>query len=121
VTTHAGADITSLVSGSSGGYFVGEPGETLTVALVKPGSVVPPASIISGSGGLDPFEIDPGDKDGGSGAGSPAFFGAIALQPRSDAAVINTTGILVQGQDASGAWTTVRTTYPRKDFDQVLV
>jgi hypothetical protein len=39
----------------------------------------------------------------------------------SDAIALNSTGILVQGQDASGAWTTVRTIYPRKEFDHVLV
>jgi hypothetical protein len=121
VTTAAGIDITELVGGSGLGYFVGEPGETLTVALVKPGSTPPAATMGSGGGDLDPFEIDPGDKEGGGGAGTPALFGATSSLPLSEAAVLNSTGILVQGQDASGVWTTVRKTYPRKEFDQVLV
>jgi len=39
----------------------------------------------------------------------------------SDAAILGSTGILIQGQGATGQWTTVRTTYPRRDFDEFLV
>lgn len=117
VTTSSGKDVTDLLDGSSGDYFVGDPGEALTVELVGPRSSVPPASVGGGGEDLDPFEIDPGEKDGGGGAVGPENFGAA----HSDAAILTSTGILVQGRNASGTWTTFRTIYPRKEFAEVLV
>src|SRR5262249_48931439 len=38
-----------------------------------------------------------------------------------DASVLSETGILIQGRDAAGVWSTIRHRYPRENFDDFLV
>lgn len=122
VTTQSGRDITALVSGTPNRFFVGEPGDTLLVELMDPDSSTAPAVIPAGGEGLDPVEIDPGGgKDGmGSGLVTSAFAAGSPVTNR-DEAILNSTGLLIQGRDASGTWTTVRRKYPRQEFDEFLV
>ena len=122
VTTQSGRDITNLVSGAPNRFFVGEPGDTLHVELMEPDSVAAPSATPAGGEGLDPVEIDPGGgKDGmGSGLVTSAFAAGSPVTNR-DEAILNSTGLLIQGRDASGTWTTVRRKYPRQDFDEFLV
>lgn len=113
VMTHDGRDVTNLVNGTSEAFFVGEPGETLLVELTAPGAVVEPVPA-----DLDPFEMDDGDKGGGGGLRAGELE---ANSTALDALVLNATGILIQGRDATGAWQTVRRRYSREHFDGFLV
>jgi hypothetical protein len=120
VTTYAGLDVTSLVDGSGNDFFVADAGETLFVDLVAPGATVSPVDPE-----LDPFEIDDGGKGGGGGGGGGMVAGGPDLEGTSarnvDAEVLRTNGVLVQGRDAEGLWSTVRSHYPRENFAESLV
>src|SRR5439155_4062661 len=97
VTTKAGTDVTNLVNGTTGSYFVGEPGETLLVQLSPPSSSVPALSDTTPSG-LDPFEIDPGDKyPSGDGTRETRTPTAASSQHMAvDEVILNSSGILIQ-------------------------
>ncbi len=116
-TTSTGKDITSLVNGSGAGFFQGQPGDTVLIDLVKPGSAM--TSGAAPGGGFDPFDDGDGGKGGGGGGGR-AVMGGDDLANR-DAVVLGSTGILIQGRDASGLWSTIRQRYPREYNDEFLV
>ncbi len=117
-TTSTGKDITSLVNGSGAGFFAGQPGDTVLIDLVKPGSAM--TSGAAPGGGLDPFDDGDGGKGGAPPGGGRAVLGGDDLANR-DAVLLGSTGILIQGRDASGLWSTIRQRYPREYNDEFLV
>jgi len=121
VTTRVGEDITSLVNGSGTGYFAGQPGDTVLIELVKPGAAAAPEQAGPGDGDLDPFEDDDGGKDGASGGGGYRASVPGGDPATTDALVLNSTGILIQGRDGAGTWSTIRQRYPRQNNDEFMV
>jgi hypothetical protein len=120
-TTQRGEDITNLVNGSGSGYFAGQPGDTVLIDLVKAGTASSSESSGAGSGDLDPFDDGDGGKDGASGGGGYRAGGPSGGEASPDALVLNSTGILIQGRDAAGVWSTIRHRYPRENNDEFLV
>ena len=111
VTTSDGRDVSSVLTGD-GGYFEGAPGDTLYVQWARP------------SVGFGSEQTMPGEGGGGGGEGGEKEMekaqAKAQMGPTSndsgtaaDAAILESTGILIQRPDGSGAWRTVLHYYPR--------
>ncbi len=118
-TTAAGTDVTNLVDGS-GAYFVGEPGETLLVDMTSSQTARARLAHAGDEGGVDPLIIDDGGKDSPPPIRGPVVTDEMSAR-RTDAMVLEGTGILIQAPDGQGGWRTVMHRYPREDFDEVTV
>ena len=120
VTTSRGRDVTALVSGS-GGYYQGSHGDTLMVEMTAPrtSGTFGATGTEDGGGGEGGLEGDPKEMevvyDLRSRPASPMSAGAV------DAAVLASTGILVEVPDGSGGWRTLTHYYPRRYRDESVV
>ncbi len=117
VTTSAGVDLTSLLTGTGDG-FRGGPGDTLLVEFATEEHTT-----IGEEGATqthNPFHIDDGGKcppDCGSPLRSPDRLSATAI----DAQVLGSSGIQLQTPDGLGGWRTVVTRYPREHRDEAVL
>ena len=116
VTTSAGRDITSLVSGT-GSHYWGSPGDTLLVEMNADRGAGSEgiASTQDGGGGEGGMEGDPKETEKVPGAALPVNANAV------DAGVLSSTGILVQAPDGGGGWRTLAHYYPRRYRDETVV
>ena len=120
VTSRSGQDVTALVSGSGDSYFVGQPGETLTVEMY--GSGPAGALGVQRAEGGGPGEIDPGDKDGEGGTWARQATDDAAVQSSAtDALFLGSTGIRIQAPDGDGGWQDAGVRYPREEFDEQVL
>jgi hypothetical protein len=114
--TGSGTNVTELVDGVGTDYFMGRAGETLIVDLTPPGPSSTTKAVSAED--LDPFEMDDDGKDGRV---CLRTGGSQLERVAEDAAILATTGIVVQGKDELGQWREVRKHYPRRFFDASLV
>lgn len=116
-TTSAGADVTSLFSGTNDG-FQGGPGDTVVVEFEHEAAAV--IGEERGTTSHDPFHIDDGGKcppDCGYPLKSPTDpYSATGI----DAQVLSGSGIQIQSADGLGGWRTVLTRYPREHQDEAV-
>lgn len=122
VRSSSGRVLTDDLRDGGSDFFIGEPGETLHVDLLSPEALGAPKIEMTAppSEDLDPFEIDPGGK-GGEGGGGLSASELEGVEANTDATVLATSGILIQGQEPDGSWRTVRKSYPREHFDPFFV
>ncbi|HEY3217148.1 MAG TPA: hypothetical protein VGK93_11715 [Candidatus Eisenbacteria bacterium] len=109
VTTAAGADITEHVSGKGTDFFFGQPGEELQVETTSGGG-----THVS----HDPLVITTKVKDGPPPTRAQRGAGVARA---SDAAVLSSTGVVVQAADGKGDWRSLPKHYPREDWDEAVL
>lgn len=105
-TSSDSREVTSLLSGS-GKYFDGAPGDTLYVQMAPTQPMI----------GFGAERTMPGEGGGGGEGGEKEMeLAALAVSDAGtvlDAAILASTGILIQRPDGSGGWRTVIHYYPR--------
>jgi hypothetical protein len=115
VVKSTGEDVTSVLYG--GGY-TGQPGDTL-IAQMAPLMSARAERITTGGDGGDVID------DGGGKSPQPAAYRLRHAGPASssnlDDLVLDSTGLLVQGPDGQGGWTTLEHYYPRERPDEAVV
>lgn len=117
ITTAAGQDITTLVSGGTG--FTGQAGDTLLVemSLASPGTFGAQATQDHSPPGV----LESGKKKQLAIYERPQEFSATPTTVAVDQAILSGTGILVQSPDGQGGWRTFEHHYPREFGDEAPI
>ena len=115
--TSLGLDVTALVGGT-GAYYQGLPGDTLLVQMTSSRDGTYGASATQDGGGEGGMEGDPKETEKVATGGSttwPTDVNAV------DAAVLGSTGIIVEVPDGAGGWRKLTHYYPRRFQDDAVM